>query len=195
MPNKTIYRLWTRLLAEDSTPILDEQLGEDWRRTNPELYAIGLDFADSAAKAWNRLRTLIKPIFIRKQQNHGIECEPTFAIRGDLIVGFGESSNTASSFTDQHSCLFCQKPKQGQFHLPDSTESPLRIKSYLVTHYVGGHTSHEWGEKFEVLADAVCDCKVLLMMGKHCYIAASGDPEFPYLIVVPAWYSPKPMIH
>jgi hypothetical protein len=195
MPEHKKNKLWKKLISEDSAPIVDEFIVKKWERSNPELYALGCDFADSVTKAWNRLRTLIKLIFIRKQRNYRIKWKPTFLISGDLNVGFWKSSNTASPFTGQHSCLFCQKPKPVQFHLPDSTGWPFKANAFPITQYIGRHTSHDWGEKFEALADAVCDCKILLTMGKSCYIAASGDPDFPYLIVVPAFYSPKPTIH
>ena len=164
-------------------------------REKPEIYAIGFDFADSVTKAWNRLRMMLNRVLVRRH-GHPIP-EWRAPILGHCGVDFSHCrlSSTQSFYSGQYSFLSCQSLQPIRWHQSNSTESPLRINGFTVTQYIGHHAHHEWGRKFEVLNDAVSDCKILLMMGKHCYISASGDPDFPYLIVVPAFYNPKPTIH
>jgi hypothetical protein len=186
---------WLALVDERSQPIMDEQIAEEWIQANPELYALGRDFANSVTEAWNRLRKILNRLLIRRHEYPMPEWKSPIVSRCGKDIGIYSSSNTGSPFSGEYSFLSCQNIQSIRWHQPHSTESPFRINGFPVTQYIGRHTRHDWGEKFECLDDAVSDYNILLRMGKSCYIALSGDSEFPYLIVVPEFYSPKPTIH
>lgn len=103
-------------MSEYSAPILDEQIVEECIRTNPELYALGRDFANSVTNAWNRLRTIIKRMAIRRVGHAKLEWQSPIFSRCGTNFSPCSLSGTQSFYSGQYSFSSDQTSYPIQFH-------------------------------------------------------------------------------
>jgi hypothetical protein len=141
---------WLALVDERSQPIMDEQIAEEWIQANPELYALGRDFANSVTEAWNRLRKILNRLLIRRHEYPMPEWKSPIVSRCGKDIGIYSSSNTGSPFSGEYSFLSCQNIQSIRWHQPQQNRH-LGLMAFLsrnilgaIRVMIGGKNSNAW---------------------------------------------------